>query len=330
MKKIVVTGAAGFLGGRTSKHLAQIFPNSTILATSRRDLRREELKNAGCDFVAGDLADPNFCSNILSGADSVIHCAALSSPWGAYSDFYLNNVVATQNLVFSAQNAGVSTFIQISTPSIYATSSSRFNISEDDPLPPKMINFYATTKLEAEKIVLNANSEEFKTLALRPRGIIGAEDTVIFPRLMRAYEEGKLSIVGDGKNMSDFTCVRNLIEAIVLSLNAKNSAFGQAYNITDGQPLKFWDVIRYTFEKLEKPIDLKKIPKSFAITVASAMELWARLNPSKPEPILTKYSVGVLSNSLTLDISKAKEKLNYAPSMTTHEGIDEFINWYKK
>ena len=59
------------------------------------------------------------------------------------------------------------------------------------------------------------------------------------------------------------------------------------------------------------------------------MEFKARLSPGK-EPVLTKYSVGVLAKSFTLDIEKAKTKLNYYPKQTTSESIEEFVQWYKK
>jgi nucleoside-diphosphate-sugar epimerase len=50
---------------------------------------------------------------------------------------------------------------------------------------------------------------------------------------------------------------------------------------------------------------------------------------SNKEPSLTKYGIGILAKSMTLDISKARTQLNYHPVMTTHEGINEFIQWYK-
>jgi len=62
-----------------------------------------------------------------------------------------------------------------------------------------MVNNYALTKLLAENYVLEKNNFGIETIALRPRAIIGAEDTVIFPRVLEAYHKGKLKIVGDGK-----------------------------------------------------------------------------------------------------------------------------------
>jgi len=94
-RKIVITGAAGFLGGRTAKFLASHFPNDQIYATSRRATRSNELEDHHCKFLKGDLCQPDFCNKLTSQTDIVIHCAALSSPYGNYESFF--------NLIISPQ-----------------------------------------------------------------------------------------------------------------------------------------------------------------------------------------------------------------------------------
>ncbi|TAD88422.1 MAG: NAD-dependent epimerase/dehydratase family protein, partial [Bacteroidetes bacterium] len=185
------------------------------------------------------------------------------------------------------------------------------------------------TKLIAENNVLAMNTPDFATLALRPRAIIGAEDTVILPRVLEAYHKGKLKIVGKGNNICDFTCVRNVIEAIDCAIHAPSDAFGEAYNITDGTPIKFWDALRQVLQGLGLKPPTQHVPKQLAMWVGGFLEWKARFFQEKKEPVLTRYSVGVLANSLTMDISKARQKLNYQPVMTTQDGINEYIQWKK-
>ncbi|PTM03777.1 MAG: sterol-4-alpha-carboxylate 3-dehydrogenase, partial [Bacteroidetes bacterium] len=189
---ILITGAAGFLGGRTAKFFAQNYPSRKILATSRRDSRRLELEAQHCEFKAGDLLDISFCEEICKNIEIIIHCAALSAPFGSYNSFYKSNFIATDNLIKAAKKFKVQKFIFISTPSIYFNYRDRFNVSEADELPTKLVNHYAKTKLLAENLVLNAQNSELQTISLRPRAIIGAEDTVIFPRVLEAHKQGKL------------------------------------------------------------------------------------------------------------------------------------------
>jgi len=327
-RKIVVTGAAGFLGGRTAKFFASHFTNDQIIATSRRKSRENELNTSLCKFKAGDLCNIDFCESITQDVDIVIHCAALSAPYGSYDLFYKSNFLATKNLLESSIKNGVKRFVFISTPSIYFNYFDRFNVSEKDPLPNKMVNHYAQTKLLAENLVLQSNNNKIETIALRPRAIIGAEDTVIFPRILDAYYKGKLKIIGDGENICDFTCVRNVIESIICAINAPKNAYGEAYNITDGKSFKFWDVLNYALNALEQEPPKKRVPKFIALYAAGLFELKAKLLNEKKEPILTKYGVGILTNNFTLDISKAKELLSYKPVMGTFEGINEYILWH--
>lgn len=322
LPRLVITGAAGFLGGRTAKYFAQKYTNHTVVPTSRRE-------TSLANFMQGDLCEATFCEAVTAGAEIVVHCAALSSPYGVYDDFYQANVVATQNLLNASIKNGVKKFIFISTPSIYFDFTDRFEVKESQPLPTRIVNHYASTKLIAENNVLAMNNPDFATLALRPRAIIGAEDTVILPRVLEAYHKGKLKIVGKGNNICDFTCARNVIEAIYCAIHAPSDAFGEAYNITDGTPIKFWDALRQVLQGLGLKPPTQRVPKQLAMWVGGFLEWKARFFEEKKEPVLTRYSVGVLANSLTMDISKARQKLNYQPVMTTQDGINEYIQWKK-
>lgn len=326
---ILVTGAAGFLGGRVAKHFAQIGEQYTVIATSRRTERKDELESYGCAFIAGDLCNMDFCDTITQNVTTVIHCAALSAPYGNYQHFHHSNVLATQTLLNASIKNGVKKFIFISTPSIYFNYSDRFDVKESDPLPSKMVNAYAATKLQAEQLVLAKNTTQFKTIALRPRAIIGAEDTVIFPRVLEAYNQKRLRIIGNGENVCDMTCAYNVIEAIRCAIHANDEAYGEAYNITDGAYVKFWDAVNYALTSLAfEPVE-RKVPQKLAYFAASVIEQKAKLFSEK-EPTLTKYGIGILSHSFTLSIEKANKLLNYKPLMSTYEGINEYISWHKK
>lgn len=327
MGKILVTGAAGFLGGRTAKHFAGLNAGS-VIASSRRAGRAKELEESGCTFVPGDLTDPKFCDFITKDVQTIIHCAALSSPFGPYEQFYQANYVATKQLLNAGKQNGVGKFIFISTPSIYFNYNDRFGVKEDDPLPQKMVNAYAATKLLAEQYVLEQHGQEMRTIALRPRAIIGAEDTVIFPRVLEAYHRGRLKIVGSGNNVCDMTCVSNVIQAIKCALEAGEEHYGEAYNITDGHPVDFWQAVNYALKALDlEPVE-QRVPEFLANAAAFVFEKKAMILKEKKEPVLTRYGIGILSQNFTLDITKAVTRLQYQPQMNTFDGINEYISWH--
>lgn len=328
--KILLTGATGFLGFRTLEVLAQMPEVTAIVATGRTLKPSHTVTHDKISYQLGDLTDYRFVQNLVSQANYIIHAAALSAPWGRFSTFEAANITAQQNLLKAAQQSAaphlIKRIVYISTPSIYYNGQDRLQVSESDPLPHKFVNAYATTKRQAE-IMLEQASIPY--VILRPRALIGRGDTVIMPRLLRAYEAGRLKIIGNGQNQVDLTSVANVAQAIVLSLKVNEAGLDQTYNITNGNPVYLWEKIRMVLELMGKQLPSKKVPRWLVAQVAQWMEWKARLTQG-PEPTLTKYGVGTLSQSFTLDISKAKKLLGYVPQTSTDEAIREFVVWYQK
>lgn len=322
--KILVTGATGFTGGWVLKTLGEKFGATRVWGTGRNPDRARLLREQGYQLITGDLTDAGFVQEKLQRFTHIVHCAALSSPFGAYHAFYANNVQSTRNLLNGI--GSVQKIVHISTPSLYFNFADRFNVRENDPLPKRFVNHYTATKYLAEQAVLQ--HPERQAIVLRPRAIVGAGDTVIMPRLLRAYETGRLKIIGDGRNICDFTSVRNLAHAVCLALDAGPEANGKIFNITDGEPRPLWPLIGHTLGKLGFDTELSSIPYPVVYAVAAAGEFYSLL-VSKKEPVLTRYGIGVLKYSLTMDISAARHILRYTPVITTEQSIDEFVKYYK-
>jgi|AntRauTorckE5430_2_1112549.scaffolds.fasta_scaffold03009_2 nucleoside-diphosphate-sugar epimerase len=322
--KILVTGATGFLGSRTIEKFAAYPEVEKIIAAGRTIKSVHEVKHPKIEYHLGDLTDEKYVESIVQGVDKVVNCAALSSPFGEYETFKKANVDTQALLIKMCQRFDIQRYIYISTPGIYNAYRDRYNIKEGDPLPKTLINDYAVTKLAAEKLLDNANLSH---VIIRPRALIGRGDTVIMPRLIRALEAGRLRIIGDGETVMDMTAVSNVADAIWLGLTTDEVNCGEAYNITNGEPVKLWDEMRYVLDGLNLEFPQKRLSYKAAMRIAGTMEFFAKF--TKKEPTLMRYSVSTLANSLTLDISKAKEKLGYEPKMTTKEAVDEFLAWYR-
>jgi nucleoside-diphosphate-sugar epimerase len=124
------------------------------------------------------------------------------------------------------------------------------------------------------------------------------------------------------------TSVENVADAIILAIYAPQNAMNEIYNITNGEPVNLWDNINDVLTALGKQLNTKKIPTFVAKSLAQILELKSKLTDYK-EPALTNYSIGTLTQSFTLDISKAKKLLNYIPRISTQQSMNEFVNWYK-
>jgi nucleoside-diphosphate-sugar epimerase len=321
---ILLTGATGFLGFRTLEHFAQSADITKITAIGRKIRPTHFVNHPKVTYVLGDLSDSHFVQNVFDQVDIVIHAAALSSPWGDFNQFHAANVLTMQHLIKNAKEHGIKRFVYISTPSLYFNGKDRLYIRENEPLPEKFINAYAATKRQAE-ILLEQSGLPF--ISLRPRALTGRGDTVIMPRLVRAYDEGRLKIIGSGKNIVDLTSVANVVDAIELSINAAETALRKHYNITNGEPVHLWEKIDLVLSGMGRKLTNKKIPHGFVKTIAQAMELKSKWTHQR-EPALTVYGVGTLATSFTMDISLAKEYLGYVPRVSTDEAIQEFVNWY--
>ncbi len=323
---ILLTGGTGFLGYRTLESLLARKDVEKVIATGRTLKPHQSLEHPKLNYVLGDLEDPAFVEDLPSAVNVIVHCAALSSPWGKAEDFESANLTTQKNLIKKAEAIGVHRYVNISTPAMYFDFNDRLNIKESDPLPEQLINEYARTKRLAE-IELERSSLNY--VSLRPRALIGRGDTVIMPRLIRAHNEGRLKVIGKGNNVVDLTPVDNVVLAINKAIDSDENAINQVYNISNGDPVVLWDKIELVLSKLGHELNRKAVPYGLADFVGRLYELKAKLGGMKKEPTFTRYSMGVLAKSVTMDIDKARRLLKYEPQVSVDEAIEDFINWYK-
>jgi nucleoside-diphosphate-sugar epimerase len=327
--KALVTGGTGFLGSHVASRLAQDGMAVTIIG---RDVERGKAsENQKIEFELCDLGDLQALRRLARDQDYIVHCGALSSPWGKYRDFYLANVLGTENILKAAKESSLKRFVHVSTPSIYADQSDRLQVKEGDPLPQKPINYYSATKKLAEEKVDEAFRDGLPAVTIRPQAIFGPGDRAILPRIVRAAEKGMLPIIGTGTSQMDVTYVSNVVDSIVLCMNAPSNVLGKKYNVTNGEPCELYTLISEILERLGIRYRTRKLSFSRAYFIASVLEGFYRLSPRGTEPPLTRYSVCVLGKSRVLDITQARRDLGYQPKVSVREGMELFCaDWKRK
>lgn len=324
--KILVTGASGFIGGRFARFaLEQGF---SVRVNGRRAEGVAHLVSRGAQYIQGDLSNADLVNVICQDVDAVVHCAGAVGVWGRRQDFMQGNVLVTENIVEACLKQKVRRLVHLSSPSIYFDGQSHLGIREDQ-VPRRFNNHYAATKYLAEQKVFGAQEFGLEVIALRPRFVTGAGDTSIFPRLLNMQRSGRLSIVGNGLNKVDFTSMHNLNEALLASLLAQGSALGQAYNISNGTPVPVWDAVNYVMRRMQLPQVTRYRSFSLAYSAAAINEGACLLWPGRPEPTLTRLGMQVMSRDFTLDISRARQYLNYEPRVSLWAALDEFCDWWQ-
>lgn len=293
---------------------------TAVLATGRAVSKAPSAMN-GLTFIAADLSNRSDAKRLQEAAgsiDAVVHAAALSAPWGAYAAFHAANVMATEHVLELARTSGARRFVHISTPSVYFRFQDQLDVRETAALPAP-VNLYAKTKRKAEELVLDAASLD--GFIMRPRGLYGAGDTALLPRLIRAAKQRPLPLLRNGQAATDLTHVSDAAQATLAALDAPPSARG-IYNISGGVPLLLKDVIDRVCERSEVTARWRRTSTTAALAAARAMEWVYAFVPSRPEPPITPYGVGLLAFSQTLNIDAARCSLGWTPKIGFDEGLD--------
>jgi nucleoside-diphosphate-sugar epimerase len=322
--KILVTGATGFLGKQLAFRLRDL--GHDVTAIGRNVAIGRELIARNISFVVRDLRDREGIISDCEGQDDVFHCGALSSPWGKERDFHDINVLGTKHIIEGCQTHRVNRLIYVSTSAVYFDYRDRLNIPENTPFPFP-VNAYAKSKQLAELEIVKANRSGLPVITIRPRGIFGAGDTAILPRLMRANQRVGIPSIDGGTATIDITYIDNVIDALLLCQQAPAHLLGRVFNITNDEPIAVAQLLAKLFAKLDTPCHLRPISRRTATVMATLLEsiantlLWGR------EPILTRYTVGLLAYSQTLDITAAKTELGYQPRVSIDDGLEHFARW---
>lgn len=323
--KILITGGTGFLGRHLVWRLADL-GHEVCFSGRDADKAREVMARASraIAFVPLLHGTPNALAALtcaMAGVGAVVHCAALSSPWGRREDFHDANVRSTMEVLSAMQANGVARLVHISTPSLYFQFRDRIGVREDEPLPPP-VNHYAETKREAERLVRAA---PVSTVILRPRGIFGAWDETLLPRLLRLMRKKRFPLFNGGNALIDLTYVDNVVDAIVLALALQDPA-ETTFNISNGQPQRAGDLFEQLAQTFCLPWHPRQVPLSAGLALARACEFAGRLAHGW-EPPLTRYTVGTVAYSQTLDLQRARDHLGYVPRVDLTEGIRRTSAW---
>ncbi|MGH2951371.1 MAG: NAD-dependent epimerase/dehydratase family protein, partial [Solirubrobacterales bacterium] len=195
------------------------------------------------------------------------------------------------------------------------------DVDETAPLRPDSKAHYPATKAMAEQAVRDAGTDGFGTVVLRPRLVWGMGDTTILPGVAAAVRAGRFAWIGGGGHRTSTTHVDNVVEGLLLA--AEKGRSGEAYFVTDGEPVVFRDFITELLATQGIDAPRRSLPRWMAAGVAATSELaWTSL-PLRGDPPLTRLAYWLSAQECTIDISKARSELGYEPVRSRAEGMEE-------
>jgi len=326
--KALVIGGGGFVG---SAIVRQLVDKGVEVAVSGRN-HYPHLEKLDVRQFQIDIQDSDLLIRAMQGYDTVFHVAAKAGIWGAKDEFEQANVAGTRNVLGACFASGVENLIYTSTPSVVFNRSDLKGVDETTPYAERFLCYYASSKAVAEQMVLLANSEVLKTCAIRPHLVWGPGDPHLIPRLVERGKRRQLKIIGNGRNMVDISYIDNVADAHILAaknLNSSATAAGNAYFISQGEPVNLWHWINDLFGRLGIEPVKKKIGFRTAYAVGTLLEgiyLWFG---REKEPQMTRFLAEQLAKSHWFSIDRAKRDLGYVPRVSTSEGLERVVEWIK-
>ena len=325
-RRILVTGASGFIGGWTSRILSERgYPVRAQYRRSCIPAHLEETRRLGAELQRGDLTVPGDVRALLRDVEAVIHCAAKVTDWGSEQDFLLQNVDFTERLIGEARRAGCRVFVFLSSLSVHGFGVHRGS-TEEGPFY-RYHSGYQRSKRAAEQLVLSCGAPGFRVAVLRSGNAYGPGDTTTFYRLLAAQERGVRGTVGGGRALTSPVYVEDLVEAVILALENEAGA-GQVFNITSGEEVTWREIMQRSAELLgvrpwfELPI---------VLTWAAAYLLNGiyRLFRIKAAPVVSPYRIAHVAWDFNFSIEKAKRVLGYRPKTDWRTGLARTVAAYR-
>ena len=233
----------------------------------------------------GDVGDPEACAAAVEGVDAVIHLAAKVNVVGLWEDYVAANVAGTATLLAAARAAGVTRFVQVSSPSVALSGESLVAAPAGPADPASARGPYSRSKAMAEQLALAEHGDGFAVVAVRPHLVWGPGDTQLVARIVERGRSGRLAIVGRGSALIDTTYVDNAADALVAGLDHAESAGGRAYVVSNGEPRPVAEILDSICAAAGVPGPRRHVPYRVAWAAGALVDTvlgsaWSRRRPT--------------------------------------------------
>ncbi|MFA4841788.1 MAG: NAD-dependent epimerase/dehydratase family protein [Agrococcus sp.] len=319
--RVLVTGASGFLGRAVAAELV-------AAGHDVRTLQRRPSQVPGATDVLGSLTDAAVVERAVAGVGGVVHLAAKVSLAGDPAEFRAVNVDGTRTLLDEAERAGVSRFVQVSSPSVAHAGTSLAGVGAEPASPEHARGDYARTKAEAELLALARDSAAMRVVAVRPHIVWGPGDTQLIERVVERARRGRLPLLNGGTALIDTTYVDNAATGIVAALHRADVAHGNAYVITNGEPRPVGDLLAGICRAAGVPPPRLSVPAALGRAAGSLVErVWA-VRPGADEPPMTRFLAEQLSTAHWFDQRDTRRALAWEPTVSIDEGLRRLAAHY--
>lgn len=325
---VAITGATGLVGLNVAKFL--VANGYRVIGIIRDASKVAALKADGIETRIADVQNKAQIEAGVAGADVVVHAAATVDPFGSREQIFLVNVEGTRSVLEASKKAGAKQFILISSLSVITGQGDQYNVDESAPLKP-CGESYADSKVEAEKVVMaEASSNRIAVTSLRPGFIYGPGERAWMPRLINSIATGKAMLIDGGKKETNVVYVENLARATQAAL-LNERAYGQVYNLTDGEKISKKDLFDAIADGLNLPRVTKVVPGVVAKTVCEIVSNIAPMMGESTQRKLARYSRAAFrlaGINQGFSVAKAERELGYGDRIPFAQGMGETLKTF--
>lgn len=308
--KCLVTGTSGFIGSALVRRLD--IEGYEVRGLIRKFRPEHKLKNV--EYYLGDITDKTSLRSAVDGVDVIFHCAALIRDFGNWKKFYKINFEGTKNLVLLAKEFEIRRFIYL---------------SHMDYVNVNRMGYYSESKKLAENFLINQyRYNKFPCVIIQPGNVYGPGGAVWVLLPLKAIKKNRITLINNGDGIFLHTYIDNLVDALLKSITSEK-AVGKIIEITDGDnDIRWGDYINHLAKMAGRSNIRRNLSMKNALFLSRILNYLYKLFGIKP--ILSPTAVYIFSNKKKVSIKRAKEILNYDPTVNYKEGLIRVENWLRE
>lgn len=320
-KKILITGATGFIGGAIARRL--LADGHTVRVLARDPARAGDLARAGAEIARGDILELGSLRAAVAGCQVVIHCAGAINLFEGTEVYRRINAEGSHNICQAALEAEVKRMVYTSSLLVHGVEPAR-EVSEEAPM--KMCgDAYVDTKIEGEQIAREWLAKGLPVVIVRPGQVYGPRDNTWTVTPFNLIKRNLMTYPDGGRGLIQPIYIDDLVDGYLAAL--EKGKVGEAYLLLNAAPVEIRRFFGFYVAMLNKKW-IPSAPKPFAMIGAAIFEGLAKLTGTAP--IFTRPQVMFTSTRISYSGKKASDQLGFIPKTSLDEGMRQVEKWLRE
>lgn len=314
----LVTGAAGFIGGRLVRRL--LAEGQNVAAFDLGPPPDDLIGVSGLTWHTGDIRNAGLLESLVSGCQLVFHLAAVVGDWGAEALHQAVTVEGTQALFEAIKaHAPAAVVVLASSIVVYGDQIGQKVCHERLPMG-RTLGPYSRSKQAQERIAAEFLKRGLDIRIVRPANVYGAGSKPWVADLVRELRKGTPALIGGGRYDAGLVHVDNVVEILIRA--ARIGDAGQIYNAADEEGVTWARYMTDIAAACGAPSP-KSIPRGVAATLAAIGEPVYRALRARQRPPITQEALNLVGSAHRIDMQHTRSALNYRPVRCYAEGLRE-------